>query len=238
MSEPEQQGQPPRAVHAQSTGGFSTLPPTLPESWLNQIAEVQSQALPREIPESWLCRIKEAAKPNLLTTFLGSSLIAALIGMGSSALTAYLSDRSAEKLERVKIQLQAQGEQLKNRIQAYNKLAHNLNSLASDLDAYLRMIDIAAKSSHATFSPADLDTQRKKVGQSEKEVLAVQQEVGQFDSVLSSEIDSCLQNLNPALAKQAQEAGPSLRDTLTQLKQLVSRVNHELNTAIAKSTFG
>jgi hypothetical protein len=192
-----------------------------------------------EIPDSWLRKIKEASKPDLVSAILGSSLLAAVIAMGSAALTSYMTNRGAEKLEKVKLQLQAESDQVKKRVQAYNALARNLESLASALDAYLRMSEIAAKAPSGVVSASDLLAQRDRVGLAEKEVLAAEKDIAHYDSALPSDVDACFEKLSLALA--ATEKNPkvaaSLKPVLDQLKELVSRVNGEMNKSLARSPF-
>ena len=193
-----------------------------------------------EIPESWLHKIKEATKPDRVSVILGSSLLAALIAMGSAMVTSYITNRGNERLERVKLQLQAESDQVKKRVQAYNTLARDLDSLASALDAYLRMSEIVAKAHSDVVSSSDLLAQRDKVGLAEKEALAAQRDIAPYNSVLPAEISACFEKLSLALA--ATEKSPkdadSLRPVLEQLKQLVSRVNAEMNKSLANSPFG
>jgi hypothetical protein len=217
------------------------LPPDIPEPWLQRISEAsRSQLQLPEIPDSWLCKIKEATKPDLLATILGSSLLVAVIAVGSSALTSYMTNRGAEKLEKVKLQLQAESDQVKKRVQAYNSLAHDLDSLVSMLDAYLRMSEIAAKVPSSAVSTSSLLAQRNKIGLAEKEVLAAEKNVASFDNVLPAEVDTCLERLSLALATTGNHPKglASLKLLLDQLKQLVSRANDEINKTVAKSPFG
>jgi hypothetical protein len=211
------------------------LPPDIPDAWLKKISETnRSQLQTSEIPDSWLRKIKEAAKPDLLSVVLGSSLLAALIAMGSAALTTYMTSKSAEKLEAYKLAIQAQNDQVKKRAQAYGTLARDLDSLASALDAYLRMSDIAAKV--PVVSSSDLLAQREKVGLAEKEVLAAQKDIASYGGIVSGEIDACFVKLSPALA--AAEKDPkvaaSLKPILDQLKDLVFVANGEVNKSLAK----
>jgi hypothetical protein len=170
---------------------------------------------------------------------LSSSVLAALIAMGSSTLTSYLNNRSAQELEKFKLQLQSQNDKVKKRVQTYSALAHDLDSLASVLDAYLRMSTIAAKAPHDTLSSASLLVQRNKVGLAEKEVLSANKDISPYDSELASEVDDCLGKLSPALAT-AQEnpkASASLSDVLEQLKQLISRANDGMDKSLSNSRF-
>jgi hypothetical protein len=217
------------------------FPPEIPEPWLQKISQAsRSQLQLPEIPDSWLRKIKEATKPDLVSAILGSSLLAAFIAMGSAALTSYTANRGAEKLEKFKLQLQAESDQVKKRVQAYNALARDLDSLASVLDAYLRMSEIAAKVPRDAVSASSLLAQRNKVGLAEKEVLAAQKDIAPYDSVLPNEVEACLVKLNLALA--ATEKNPkilaSLKPVLDNLKALVSRVNGEMNKSLDKTHFG
>jgi hypothetical protein len=193
-----------------------------------------------EIPDSWLRKIKEVTNPGLVSAVLGSSLLASFIAMGSAVLASYLTNRGNEKLEKVKLQLQADSDQVKKRIQAYNTLARDLNSLASALDAYLRMSEIAGRAQSDILSAFDLQAQHDKVGLAEKEVLAAQRDIVPYDSGLPGEINACLEKLSLALA--ATEKNPkvaaSLRPVLEQLNELVSRVNGEMNKSLARSPIG
>jgi hypothetical protein len=193
-----------------------------------------------EIPDSWLRKIKDATNPSLMSAVLGSSLLASFIAMGSAALTSYMTNRGNEKLEKVKLQLQAESDQVKKRIQAYNTLARDLNSLASTLDAYLRISEIAGKAQSDIVSASDLQAQHAKVGLAEKEVLAAQRDIVPYDSVLPGEINACLEKLSLALAatEKNPKAAASLKPVLEHLNELVSRVNGEMNKSLSRSLMG
>src|SRR5205807_4520327 len=143
-----------------------------------------------EIPESWLHKIKEATKPDLLSAILGNSILAALIAMGSAALTAHMSNTGAGRQEKFKLQLKAESDQVKKRVQAYNALARDLDSLASVLHAYLRMSEIASKVPGDAVSAEDLLAQRNKVGLAEKEVLGAEKDIASYNAGLPTEIEA------------------------------------------------
>lgn len=238
MSEPDS-GQ-PAATSAQPQLG-QTLPPEIPELWLQKISQASSSRLSLpDIPESWLAKIKEATKPDLVSAVLGSSLLAAIIAMASATLTSYMTNRGAEKLEQTKLELQSKSDQVKKRIRAYSILAQNLDSLASALDAYLRMSQIAAKAPRDAVSSLSLSAQHNKVGLAEKEVLAAEKDVSGYDKALPSEVDACLAKLSLALAATQvnPRASSSLNPVLDELRQLASSVNVELNKSLAVSPFG
>lgn len=222
-------------------GPAPTLPPDIPQSWLQQISEASASKLTLpEIPDSWLNKIKEAAKPNLLLTLLGSSVVAALIAMGSAALTSYMGSKSAEKLEVLKLQLQSQNDSMKKRVQTYNTLAHDLDSLASALDAYLRMSLMASKAPRDTLSASSLSAQRNKVGLAEKVVLNSNKEIAPYDKELASEVENCLGKLNLELgaAQESPKSSSALTAVLDQLRQLVSSANDGMNKSLSNSAFG
>jgi hypothetical protein len=241
MSDPQGLGQPTPQGGVQQAGHGQTLPPDIPESWLRQISQAsRSQVTLPDIPELWLNKIKEVTKPNLVSTILGSSLLAALIAMGSATLTSYMGNRGAEKLEKLKLQLQSQNDQVKKRVRTYSTLAHDLDALSSALDAYLRMSMIAARAPRDTLSASSLLAQRNRVGLAEKEVLTAKKDIASYDTELASEVDDCLGKLSPALAatQENPEASSSLDAVLEQLKQLVSSANDGANKSLSNSPFG
>lgn len=239
MSSPQAPGQPTPQVGVQQSGSAQGLPPDIPDSWLRQIRQASNpQVTLPEIPDSWLAKIKEAAKPNLVSIMLSSSVLAALIAMGSASLTSYMGSRSAEKLETFKLQLQSRNDQVKKRVQTYGTLAHDLDSLASALDAYLRMSMMAAKAPRDALSDSSLLAQRNKVGLAEKEVLAAQKDIVSYDNVLAAAVEDCLGKLSPALAgiQKDPKTSSSLEPVLEQLKQLVSSVNDGMDKSISSSS--
>jgi hypothetical protein len=170
-----------------------------------------------------------------LSTILGSALLAALIGLGSSALTAHITNQGAERLEKYKQQLQAQNEQVKKRLTAYSGLSKNLDSLVSALDTYLRMVQIGARTPGDARAAAALRGQQYAVGLSQKGLLAAEKDPILRDSQLPAQINDCLARLNPVLARDltGSNAASALSPVLEELKVLLSRVNGEMNKDLA-----
>ena len=82
-------------------------------------ARYQTPPLPSEIPPSWLAAIKDAVKPVLWPSLLGSAVLAALIGLASSYITARMTISGQLRVESEKARFQFQQERAKQQIQAY-----------------------------------------------------------------------------------------------------------------------
>ncbi len=204
------------------------VPLEIPESWLTKISDSSRSQLP-EMPDSWLREIKEAARPDLLSIVLGSSVLAALIALASAALTAHITNVGAEQLEKEKLVLQGKNE----RRLAYRDLSQNLDSLATALDAYLRMSRIGARSPREAGVILALQDQRNAVGLAERKVLAAEKDTALRSSPLiqSQEIDKCIGQLSPMLS--VREDPPAdvsqLGAVLDRLRQLVSEASDEMS---------
>jgi len=197
-----------------------SLPQDIPPEWLKQITRASRSELP-EIPDSWLKKIKQASNPDLVTAVLSSSVLAALIALGSAALTAHFTNQGQERLEAYKLQLQAQNDKIK----AYAKLLANLNSLASSLEGYLNLAEIRG-SGHAD---AALAGQLNAVGIAQAAVLGAEKDVVLGDAV-RTEVDQVLARISPPLSMaqtNPQNSAAQLKTALIGLQRLISRLNQE-----------
>jgi DNA-binding helix-hairpin-helix protein with protein kinase domain len=184
-----------------------------------------------DIPEAWLDKIKNATKPGLVATVLGSGVLAALIGLASGALAAHYTNQGNERLEAYKEQLQARKEQSQRRRAAYTELSKDLDSLATSLDAYLRIIQITSRTPADKQASATLQSQKSSVGLAQRGLLIAKKDPALSDSQLTAQIDDCLTDLNGVLSRNLKpsEASDALKPVLDQVQDLLARSNAELS---------
>ena len=102
--------------------------------------------LPTAVPDTWLTQIRDAVKadrPSVIWALLGSSVLAALIGAGSSISTAYVTMKASGELEIKKSQLEQSRVEDKATVDSYNGLDKSLNDLRQEFDGVVTLAQIA-----------------------------------------------------------------------------------------------
>lgn len=156
--------------------------------------------LPAELPPAWLRQIQEASKPTLWTAVFGSAVLAALIGLASSALTARMTISGNEILERQKTNLQLQQEKARAQIKAYQTLGLRLDDLRGAFYGYLVLVKIDADHGMINKDRSALISQLNQIGVSQRNLIDARHDPTIDNSQLCKDIDDWLVKFTPALA--------------------------------------
>lgn len=149
--------------------------------------------LPPRMPDAWLEQVSKSAKPKLWPLILSSSVVAALIGWASSYCTARMVINANLKLEQAKAELQIEQDRVRARSAAYTNLAISLDNLHKRYQALLILIPKA--------SAGDLKGRFAEVGLAVRSVEEARGNPLLLKSSITSEVEACLSELNPVLAK-------------------------------------
>jgi hypothetical protein len=172
-----------------------TLPPQMPDAWVQQVAKVVHQKL-------W---------PSIL-----SAVMAALIGWGASFFTARMMIDANLKLEQTKADLQLEQDRMRARTAAYSKLATSLDSLHQAYAAYLRLVPTASRKL--------LSDQALEVGRAVRTVEAAKSDPILLKSVISEDVDACLNKLNQVIINAQREPNSALSHQNVDSRLIDSRV--------------
>jgi hypothetical protein len=195
-------------------------------------ARYQTPPLPSEIPPSWLAAIKDAVKPVLWPSLLGSAVLAALIGLASSYITARMTISGQLRVESEKARFQFQQERAKQQIQAYQVLGNKLKDLG---DAYLSyLIFVAAAQQHGmnAVDRKNLLLQANAVGKLEREVITARHVSNLSKIPLLKNTDACLAEVAATLQAGQQNPVSALerRDLVDRLQRLGNEAQDQADT--------
>lgn len=203
-------------------------------------AVCRNARLPSDIPPTWLAAIKDTIKPNLWPSLLGSAVLAALIGLASSYITARMTISGQLRVESEKTKFQFLQERAKEQVKAYQVLGIKLNDLR---DAYLSyLIFVAAAQEHGMEAEdrKNLLPQANAVGKLEREVIAARRDFNLSKIDLLKNTDACLADIVVTLQAGQQDPVSVLkrRDIADRLQELgneaqdeADRIREELSKA-------
>lgn len=186
-------------------------------------------ALPPTIPPSWISDIRSAIssdRPSAILTVLGSAVLAAVIGAGSSILTAWVTARASEDLEIRKSQLELSRSDITESLRSYDALEKRLEELREDFTGVATLVRIAGPNSvKSQKDGARMRSEISGVGTKMGEVLALRSDF---------HID---QDTWAQLNKVLNEIAQSISDSETNWERFADRsdgITTDLDTAIEK----
>ena len=209
---------PPQAGTAQSPAGppqvipGPSAPLPIPDPWLDQIRDTVKNA------------VKDGSSPKLWVTLLGSSVLAALIGAGSSYLTVRTTGLENIDLELKKAQIQQTTERAKAIQTAYDKLRGDIDRLSDQLEGTRILIDAAG--SHASADDkAKISAELRRIGQDASTLLESNTN-RLIDPAVSGAVNKALRTLWQSLA-----AAQADTAKLKGLSNVIAKTETELKSA-------
>lgn len=158
--------------------------------------------LPTNLPADWLTEIKQVVKaesgPKLTALILGSSVLAAVIGIGANYLSARVTGAETRKSDMAKDQRQQDSELRKKKEQAYDQLESSLNELGDRLDGTRILVKVRNRSSDSSAT-GRISQELKRVGLAALSV-RTSKENNLISSDLADQADQTLGILLPALS--------------------------------------
>ncbi len=142
---------------------------------------------------------------------LGSAVVAALIGLGASYVTARMTIAANVALESQKVNLQLQQEKARTRIKAFQSLALRLDDLHGAFSAYVVLANIAIHRGSRDKERPELGAQINQIGTLQRNLIDARNDAAIADSPVCKNIDAWLAKFTPGLAQAANDPSSMLK---------------------------